>query len=297
MGVFRRFGFLAGAAAAAAGYRRFAHPPIRRHPRLRVAPLLVGHRGAAGLAPENTIEGCREAVERWGAEVVEVDVHATADGACVLLHDPTVDRTTDGSGAIGELPLARVRELDAGFNFSGPDDGFPFRGKGVRVPTFGELLAALPATVVLVDVKTAAAAAPLADAVRAADASDRVIVAGESASDRATLHDYPGPTGITREDTVRFFAAHHFGVRRFWRPTADVACLPERHRGLRVLTPGVIGGLHERGLAVYVWTVNDAADMRRLLDWGADGIITDRPDVLYGVLADVVGRPPPPGAR
>lgn len=292
MGAFRRLAFASGAVAAAAAYRRLAHPPRWRPARLRVAPVLVGHRGAAALAPENTLEGCRVAVERWGAGALEVDVHATADGACVLLHDPTVDRTTDGTGPVASLSLAELRELDAGHRFTAPDGTRPFRGRGVRIPTIGELLEELPGTLVLVDIKTGDAAEPLARAIDAAEAWDRVIVAGERRADRGPLARYRGPTGIAQEDTVRFFAAHHLGLRRFWRPTDDVACLPEHHRGLRVLTPGVIRGLHERGLAVWVWTVNDADDMRRLLEWGADGIITDRPDVLRDVLERGVPRSP-----
>lgn len=297
MGVVRRLGVLSGVVSAVAAYKRLAHPPRRRPARLRLSPVIVGHRGAAGLAPENTLEGFRVAVRQWGAEALEVDVRATADGACVVLHDATVDRTTDGTGAVADYRLEDLRSLDAGYRFAapGPDD-FPFRGQGICIPTFGELLAAVPDALVLVDIKTARAARPLADAIAAASAWDRVIVAGERRAERGPLLDYRGPTGLTREDAARFFAAHHAGLRRFWRPTADLACLPERHRGLRLLTPGVIRGFHERGLALWVWTVNDADDMARLVDWGADGIITDRPDVLHAVLADMVGRPAPAGA-
>ncbi len=297
MGVVRRLGVLSGVASAMAAYRRLARPPRRRPARLRRAPVIVGHRGAAGLAPENTIEACRVAVDEWGAEALEVDVHATADGACVLLHDPTVDRTTDGTGPVSDLTLAELRSLDAGYRFAMPaPDAFPYRGRGIRIPTFRELLDAVPDALVLVDIKTSRAAPPLAREIEAASAWERVVVASEHRVDRGPLLEYRGPTALTREDTARFYAAHHAGLRRFWRPTADLACLPERHRGLRLLTPGVVRGFHERGLALWVWTVNDAADMARLIDWGADGIITDRPDVLHAVLADMVGRPAPAGA-
>lgn len=297
MGVFRKLALFTGAAGATAAYQRFHHPPRNRPARLRVRPVNVGHRGAAGLAPENTLEGCRVAVEEWGSTALEVDVRATRDDIAVLLHDPTVDRTTDGEGAIRMLTLDEAQALDAGAGFDArvPDaqdavrPAPSFRGRGVRIPTFAELLETFPDTTILVDLKCRDAAGPLADAIRAADAADRVIVAGERIADRGPLLGYAGPTGIAQEDTVRFFAAHHVGLRRFWQPTADVACLPETHRGLRVLTPGVIRGLHERGLAVWVWTVNDANDMRRLLHWGADGIITDRPDTLQGVLKEQVG--------
>jgi glycerophosphoryl diester phosphodiesterase len=296
MGVLRRLGLASGALALTSAYKRLARPPRRPPARLRMRPLMVGHRGAAGLAPENTLEACRVAVERWGARALEVDVRASGDGVAVLLHDATVDRTTDGTGPVSALPLARLRELDAGYAFASADGDHAFRGRGVRVPTFGELLEACPDALVLVDLKCADAALPLARAIDGAEAWDRVIVAGERLEDRGPLLSYRGPTGLAQEDTARFFAAHHVGLRRFWRPPADVASLPERHRGFRLLTPGVIAGLHERGLVVWVWTVNDASDMRRLLEWGADGIITDRPDLMSGVLRDLGARHADAGA-
>src|SRR5215208_4358914 len=116
-------------------------------------PLNLAHRGASALAPENTFEAFRLAVED-GAGGLELDVHMTRDGHIVVIHDATVDRTTNGSGAVSEMTLDELRRLDAGYNFS-PDGGptRPYRGRGIRVPTFGEVLEEFPRVAVNIEIK------------------------------------------------------------------------------------------------------------------------------------------------
>ena len=108
-------------------------------PVLRGGPLLIGHRGAAGLAPENTMPSFRDAVERWDVDMIELDVRASADGHCVVIHDATVDRTTDGTGPVAAKTLAELRELDAGARFRAPDGSAPFAGRGTTIPTIDEV--------------------------------------------------------------------------------------------------------------------------------------------------------------
>ena len=275
---------------------RFLPAPIERHPAFPREPLLVAHRGGRALVPENTIPAFRDAVERWRADAIELDVHASADGHCVVIHDPTVDRTTDGTGAVADLTLEQLRRLDAGYRFT-PDGGrsFPYRGQGIRIPTFPEVLRALPDTPLVVELKTAAAQEPLRRAMREAGCEERVCVAGERSAFVAALADHPGPRSVPSEPLLRFWLLSRLGLSRLWRPAAHAAHIPETFRGVRAVTPALIRALHERGMAVYIWTVNDPADMRRLLDWGVDGILTDRPDVLARVLHERVGRPLPPG--
>lgn len=277
---------------------RLLPPALERHAAFPRHPLLVAHRGGRGLVPENTLPAFRDAVERWQADAIELDVHASADGHCVVIHDPTVDRTTDGTGAVAELTLEELRRLDAGYRFTS-DGGatFPFRGQGIRIPTFPEVLAALPDTPLVVELKTAAAQEPLRRAMRAAGCEARVCVAGERSAFVTALADHPGPRSVAREPLLRLWLLTRLGLSRLWRPAGHAAHIPETFRGLRVVTPALVRALHERGLAVYIWTVNDPADMVRLLEWGVDGILTDRPDLLARVLHDRVGRPLPPGLR
>lgn len=263
----------------------FLSPPP--HPALAGAPHLIAHRGGAGLAPENTLAAFRQAVGSWAADMIELDVRASADGHCVVIHDPTVDRTTDGTGAVARLSLEELRRLDAGYRFS-PDGGasFPFRGQGVRIPTIEEVLEALPGVRLIVEVKTGAAQPPLFAALRRHAAEQRVVVAAMRLRDRTRFRGYPGPVSASAAACRVFFALHQLRLARLWSPRAHVVNLPLTWAGRRVVTPRLVADLHRRGLAVQVWTVDDPEQMHRLLDWGVDGILTDRPDRLARVLAE-----------
>src|SRR5690606_10387712 len=111
-------------------------------------------RGGAALAPENTLEAFRQAIEWWDADVLEIDVRPTSDGEAVVLHDATVERTTDGRGSAADHPLAWLQELDAGYRFT-PDGGrhYPCRGQGTRIPTLGEVMAAFPRHRINIEIK------------------------------------------------------------------------------------------------------------------------------------------------
>lgn len=259
-------------------------------------PLLIGHRGGAGLAPENTIAAFRNGADVWGADMIELDVRATSDGHCVVIHDSTVDRTTDGTGVVALMSLATLRELDAGYRFT-RDGGatHPFRGRGVRIPTLEEVLEALPAVPLTVEVKTGAAQIPLFETLRRFNAHDRVAIAGMYRRDRTLFSSWPGAVSASTEDIRRFFVWHRAGLGRWFPPRADLVQVPETWDGRRVVTRRFVRDLRARGIPVHVWTVDDADDMMRLLDWGVAGIVTDRPDILALLLHERVGRPLPPG--
>lgn len=272
--------------------------PRRDHPALAGTPLLIAHRGGAGLAPENTLAAFASAARDWAADMIELDVRATADGACVVIHDATVDRTTNGSGAVADMTLAELQQLDAGFRFS-PDGGrtYPFRGRDVRISTFDEVLAALPRMRFTVEVKIGTAQPGLFAAIARHAAADRVIAAGMHDRDRTGFAGYAGPQSASSEQLRRFLLRHWLRLDRFAK--LDVAAVQtcERHRGKRLVSPRLVRELHRRGVHVHLWTVNDVADMHRLLDWGVDGIMSDYPDRLARVLHERAGRPLPPGLR
>lgn len=262
---------------------------------LRGGPLLIGHRGAAGLAPENTIASFREAVDRWAVDMIELDVRASADGHCIVIHDDTVDRTTDGSGPVAAMSLAELRALDAGARFVATDGSHPFSGRGVRIPTIDEVLESFPQTRFTFEVKIGTAQEPMFDAIRRHGATDRVVAAGLDWRDRLLFGDYDGAISGSMRDVRGFFTLHRFRCGRFWRRCATVFQVPERQGRLRVVTPRFVRDARRHGIPVHVWTVNDPGDMARLLRWGVDGLITDRPDVGARVLAEHAGRALPPG--
>lgn len=266
------------------------------HPYLAGAPLLIAHRGGSRLAPENTLAAFRRAVDWWRADVLELDVHATRDGEAVVIHDATLERTTDGSGPVAQKSLAELRGLDAGFRFT-PDGGrtFPFRGRGVRIPILREVLGAFPTVRVNVEIKDGAVQGAVRREIDAADAHVRVLIAAGRRRDRAEFADYPGAVSASGEELRRFFVLHLVGLARWTPGRVDAFQMPERYGGRRVLSARLVDQAHAHNVAVHVWTVDREADMRRLLDWGVDGIVTDRPDRLARVLHEHFARPPPPG--
>lgn len=266
------------------------------HRYLAGAPLLIAHRGGSALAPENTLAAFRRAIHWWRADVLEVDVQPTRDGDCVVIHDPTVDRTTDGRGRVADFTVAQLRGLDAGYRFS-PDGGetFPFSGRGVRISTLRELLEEFPHARVNVEIKDTRAQPAVQRTIRELHAEHRVLVAAGDSRNRSSFHDYPGPTSAGAQDLYAFYALHLTRATRYYRPPVDAFQMPERSGSRQVLGPRLVTEAHAHNVAVHVWTVDDEADMHRLLDWGVDGIITDRPDRLARVLHERVGRPLPPG--
>ncbi|WP_246214247.1 glycerophosphodiester phosphodiesterase [Kitasatospora viridis] len=248
------------------------------HPYLdQPGPLAFAHRGGALGAPENSLAAFEQAVA-LGYRYLETDVHATADGVLIAFHDERLDRVTDRTGLVAELPWSTVRQARIG----GTEP----------VPRFEELLAAFPEARFNVDVKAAPAVGPLVEAIRRADAWDRVCVGGFSDSRLAAVRAAGGPrlaTSLAPREVLRLrlrsLAGPLLAGRRAPWP-GICAQVPERHRGLPVVDRPFVRAAHRLGLQVHVWTVDDPVRIRALLDLGVDGIMADRIDVLRDVLAE-----------
>jgi glycerophosphoryl diester phosphodiesterase len=250
--------------------------------------LAVAHRGGAGLWPENTLYAFERAVA-LGVDVIETDVRATADGELVVFHDEGVERTTDGTGRVGSLTLAELKRLDAAYRFS-PDGGrsFPLRGSGLAVPTLREVFKALPHTRFNIEPKQAvpAIAAPLCRLIREHGLTDRVLIASFSAN---TLDEFRREcpevaTSAATGEVASFLTLHRAGLAASYSPAMQALQVPEQAGGLSVLTRDFVEAAHGRNLRVHAWTVNDEGNMRRLVEMGVDGIMTDYPDRLLKVL-------------
>lgn len=287
--------FAAGLLAGVALARRAAETAPRggRAPTPSGWPVNFAHRGGVDIVPENTVEGFREATA-LGPVVLELDAQLTADGAVVVIHDERVDRTTDGTGAVGGMTLARLQELDAGYRFT-PDGGttYPWRGRGVRVPTLETVYREFPEHMVNIELKgdRPGTEAAVWRVVEAAGAEARTLVVG---SDRRSIERFRAAsrgrvaTAASIAEFVPFWLLGLVGLARFAPTPFQALQPPDSYRGLRVVTPRLIRTAHRHGLRVDVWTVDDESDMRRLLAWGVDGIMTDRPDVLARVLDEDV---------
>lgn len=250
--------------------------------------LVFAHRGGGGLFPENTLEAF-EYSARIGADALELDVHATADGTLVVLHDAMVDRTTNGRGTVNSFTLEQLKKLDAGFLFSN-DNGqtFPFRGKGITVPTLTEVFDALPEMIFNIEPKqqTPSIIQPLCALLRERKMTDKTIV---GSFNQQTIDDFRRAcpevaTSASPQEASRFLALEKAGLADSYSPPMQALQVPENLSALRVVSKDFVEAAHRRSLKVHVWTVNDEAAMRRLIDEGVDGIMTDYPDRLLELL-------------
>ncbi len=252
------------------------------------APMVIAHQGGDGLRPSNTLLAFQHAVD-LGVDVLEMDVHQTRDGTLVLMHDATVDRTTDGSGALADLTLAEVKTLDAAYRWPYDGSNPPYRGRGVRVPTLAEVVERFPGLRYNVEIKPdagVAATALCAELVALRAASRTLVASFHEAALEAFRAACPGvPTSAYSAEVRWFYVQYRLGLAAVARPTMAALQLPMRRDGYDFTDPDFMAAAGAR-LHLDYWTVNDVEDMRLLLARGAGGIITDRPDLLL----DVLGR-------
>jgi glycerophosphoryl diester phosphodiesterase len=284
--------FLVGALASALALVAVGRYLGRRQPGARTPQgwaVNFAHRGGAKIVPENTLEGFSEGLQA-GAGVLELDIHTTADGTVVVIHDETVDRTTDGSGAVHEMALPEVKRLDAGYRFT-PDCGktYPYRGKGVSIPTMEEVYRKFTDVPINVEIKgkRPGIEEALWRIIEGAGAEERTLVVSE---DSGTIRrfreasDRKVATASSRLELILFWLLGRLHLGGLSKPSYQALQGPDTYKGLRIVTPELVRGAHEQGLRVDVWTIDHEPDMRRLLGFGVDGIMTDRPDILAKVL-------------
>jgi len=245
--------------------------------------IVVAHRGASAQAPENTMEAFRLGVEA-GADAIELDVHLTADGQLAVIHDDTLDRTTDRTGRVAELTMDQIREADAGATFARPDDaGFPYAGEGLRVPTLPEVLAWLPEGIgLVVEIKARAAADAVVEAFRgqAVREGDRLAVISfdEATIERVRELDPGIRTGYLLVPTQPIepaltWATEHGHVGVFpWEGDLGMDPLP------------LMVQAHAYGREIGCYVVNDPQRMQHLAACGLWGFVTDVPDVARAAL-------------
>jgi len=237
-------------------------------------PRVFAHRGLALGIPENTLLAFVRALG-IGVAYVETDVHATRDGVAVISHDPDLRRLAGRSERIRDLTMRELADIDL--------------GEGQTFVSLAEALDAFPLARFNIDIKVADAALPTMQAVAHARAERRVLIASFNASRRRrAAAGLPGvATSASAVASGVAVAACAIGVVPLARLTlrnVDAVQLPERVRGVRIITARTVRRLHAAGAEVHVWTVNDPEDMHRLLDLGVDGLVTDRADIALEVV-------------
>jgi glycerophosphoryl diester phosphodiesterase len=248
-------------------------------------PAVIAHRGGSKLRPENTLAAFRHAAS-IGVDALECDVHLSRDGEVVVIHDDTLDRTTDATGPVARFSAVELASIDAGARFR-PEDDFPFRGQGLGVPRLVDVLNACPEVPVVIEIKgdRPETARRALEVVRAADAEARVMMGGFS---QAVLGEVRrrAPGLVTSASRAEVQSA----LRRSWlflaprRSGYALFQIPLRLRGRQILTRRFVRVARRSSIPVQAWIVDDEVEMRMLLEWGVTGIISDRPDIALAVV-------------
>ncbi|MFV8781466.1 glycerophosphodiester phosphodiesterase [Microbulbifer sp. SA54] len=255
-------------------------------------PLVIAHADDSGLGlyPGNTMEFLQQ-MAAMNVDVLEMDVHETMDGALVLMHDATVERTTDGEGAISALTLPELHKLNVAYNWTRDGQTYPYREKPQHIVTIDEVFQQFPKYPMIIELKTPdpEAARSLCRKLQAFNKSNQVIVSSfhQAAIDRFREDCPHVATGAGADEVRVFVLASKFGAFRLLSPRYQALHIPIEHDGITLVTPAAVNDAQSHGVRVDVWTVNEEAEMRRLIEMGVAGIMTDRPDVLLRLIAEL----------
>ena len=251
----------------------YRQPPESRHPFLdHPGVLAFAHRGGAEEVPENSLAAFRHASE-LGYRYLETDVHLTADGVVVAFHDDVLDRVTDHTGRLADLSWDEVSTA----RIAGTEP----------IPTLSDLLESFPDARINIDPKDDSVVPPLARILQQFDALHRVCIGAFSDRRLDRLRSLLGPGLCTSAGPLSIigFRLASLGLP-IRRPPCQCLQVPVRSNGIRLIDRRFLSAAHHRGLQVHVWTINEAAEMHRLIDLGVDGIMTDRPALLREVLEE-----------
>jgi glycerophosphoryl diester phosphodiesterase len=243
---------------------------------------VIGHRGNRAYAPEETLPSLLEAVA-LGVDAIEFDVHTSLDGHVVLMHDPTLDRTTERSGLVSELPLRELESIDAGYRFT-RDGGktFPWRGRGAHIVSLDNVIDALPRDLpLIIEVKTARATEPLRAAIAKHNLASRVIVAGFDATIVAPLKGTGVALGASTRDVISCLPRTLLGLPV--TPAFQALCIPPHHNGIPVPIAALVKSLRHAQTPTHIWTINNPDHATRLWRMGVNGIISDDPAAILAV--------------
>lgn len=256
-------------------------------------PMILAHRGGSALAPENSMAAFKKAAS-YGIDGFEIDIRLTSDEELIVFHDEFVDRTTDGAGKVADLTLEKLRTLDLGYHFEDLEGNNSYRGGDEKIITLRELLDEFPDMYINIDMKDSPETyegsllpSKLWRLIESAGVEERVGVTSffDEQIDRFNLYAQNRVAIGAGENEVRkAFAAFNSQFGHLYKPRADMFQIPIRSNGFNLVSPRFIAFLENLNVPVHYWTIDDPEIIRSLIDAGAKGIITDRPDVAVKAL-------------
>ncbi|MBT3338816.1 MAG: glycerophosphodiester phosphodiesterase [Anaerolineae bacterium] len=270
---------------------RLGSRPAPEHPffaQFKQYPLVIAHQGGDNVWPGETLYAYEQAAA-LDVDILEMDAHITADGVLILMHDETVDRTTNGSGLIEEMTLDELKELDAAYRWS-IDEGatYPYRGQGITITALEEVFQTFPGYPVNIEIKKTerSMAQPLCDLLREYEMQDKALIASFHDERMAEFREVcpEVATSGSKGEVTKFVILNYAFLGGLYSPAEHALQVPERNSGILVVRPGLMWGAHRRNLQVHIWTPNTTEELEHFINMGVDGIITDRPDLLVELL-------------
>ncbi len=275
-------------------------------------PLVIAHRGGASIAPENTLVAFERAMQ-LGVDMIELDVQISRDGHLVVIHNETVDLTTDGEGLVTELTLAQLQSLDAAYHFQDIRGHYIYRNQGITIPALEEVFQQFPQARLLIDVKV-----PSEKGEEKEEVLPREVLEGKSVEkllaeklwnliDQYGFHEQVAVASLNdqfiqqfqmvsegkipviagQQEATRFVFLNKLFLDRLYRPRADVLALPAAYNIINLQGQRLIDGAHRFNMPILYWTINEEETIRTLIERGADGIVTDRPDLMIRILNEM----------
>ncbi|QOY34888.1 glycerophosphodiester phosphodiesterase [Anaerobacillus isosaccharinicus] len=250
-------------------------------------PLVIAHRGGSTY-PENTLSAFEHSAKN-GADILEFDIHMTKDGHLVAIHDKTVDRTTDGQGAVDSFTLSELKQLDAGYSYIDQNGQFPFRNQGITIPTVTEIFEQFPNSYMNIEIK---AQYPdieqkLWELIQDFNMENNVLIASFNQKIIDQFNQVSGGKAAIsggKAEVTKFVLLHKFFLGNFYRPKVDVIQIPTEQSIFNLVDKKLIRGVSKLNMQLHYWTINEPEEMEKLLLQGADGIITDKPEVLIELI-------------
>lgn len=258
-------------------------------------PMVIAHRGGSQY-PENTLPAFEHS-KKIGADVLEFDIHMTKDGHLVIIHDFTVDRTTNGEGPIDSFTLEELKQLDAGYYFQDENGNYPFRDEGITIPTVKEVFEHFPDAYMNIEIKgqypvdgPSEIEEKLWLLIKEHNMEDQVLLAS---FDQKIIEKFnelaDGKVAISggRNEVTKFVLLNKFFLSALYTPKVDALQMPTNASGFNLVDNKLVRNAGDLNMHVHYWTINDEETMRELLHLGADGIITGEPELLIEVMKEL----------